>query len=370
VKARATGAGRVLLTVSGTLEPDLPGRIERGERPRPDYVAMAGAMDAEILDVTEARRRAGRFSRLLERAGGAALLLAWVCFRERKRYDAVFTDGEQVGLPLAALCRLTARRPFAHVMIVHILSVPKKTRLYRALRLGRFIDTMVVYSSAQRRFVADELGFPIERVLLTPFTVDTAFFCADRVEARPGPRLTLSSAGLEFRDYPTLMEAVRGLDARVVIAAASPWSTRPDSTHGAAVPPNVEVCRLGFVDLRQLYADSGFVVMPLHDVDFQAGVTTILEAMAMEKAVVCSRTRGQTDIVVDGLNGLYVEPADPAALRRAIDALLADPARTERLGKAGRDLVVRECDVSVYAVRLAEAVRQAAARHAPQVTAR
>jgi len=362
------GTPRVLLTVSGTVEADLAGPIERGERPRPDYVAMAEAMSADILDVAVARQRAGRIGPLLERVGGAGLLLAWVCFRDRNRYGAVFTDGEQVGLPLAALCRLTARRPFAHVMIVHILSVPKKRRLYHALRLGRFIDTMVVYSSAQRRFVVDELGFPIDRVVLTPFTVDTAFFSADRVTPRRGPRPILSSAGLEFRDYPTLMEAVRDLDARVVIAAASPWSTRPDSTEGAAVPPNVEICRLGFVDLRQLYADSDFVVMPLHDVEFQAGVTTILEAMAMGKAVVCSRSRGQTDIVVDGVNGAYVEPGDPRDLRRAIDELLAEPARRERLGRGGRDLVERECDVDVYADRLAGAVRQAVARYARRVT--
>ena len=354
---------RVLLTVSGIVEPDVAERIAGDQRPIPDYVAMADAMDTDILDVAEARRRAGRVGRVLERLGGRAALLAWVCFRERSAYDAVFTDGEQVGLPLALLCRLTARRPFAHVMIVHILSVPKKHRLYRTFRLGRYVDTMVVYSTAQRHFVRDELGFPGERILLTPFTVDTAFFKPGRVGSKAGPRPVISSAGLEFRDYPTLMRAVCGVDARVVIAAASPWSTRPDSTVGADVPDNVEICRLGFVDLRQLYADSDLVVMPLYDTDFQAGVTTILEAMAMGKAIVCSRTRGQTDIVVDGVNGVYVEPGDPSELRTALERLLNEPERARRLGEAGRDLVVRECDVKVYADRLAVAVDRAVARH-------
>ena len=50
--------------------------------------------------------------RLPARAAGSAgswlgsaasnLRLAWACFRRRARYDVVFTDGEQVGLPLAA----------------------------------------------------------------------------------------------------------------------------------------------------------------------------------------------------------------------------------------------------------------------------
>ena len=47
---------------------------------------------------------------------------------------------------------------------------------------------MVVYSSAQQRFIADELGFPADRVVLTPFMVDTEFFATDRVEARAPAR--------------------------------------------------------------------------------------------------------------------------------------------------------------------------------------
>ena len=97
--------------------------------------------------------------------------------------------------------------------------------------------------------------------------------------------------------------------------------------------------QLGFVDLRQLYADARFVVMPLHDVEFQAGVTTILEAMAMGKAVVCSRTRGQTDVIIDGATGVYVPPGDAAALRAAIRGLLDDPDRADEIGARGRRYV-------------------------------
>jgi glycosyltransferase involved in cell wall biosynthesis len=352
----------VLLTVSGVADACARADAAAGVRPARDYVELADAMGADVLDVEEARRRAGRAGRLLERVGGAPALLAWVCFRQRRRYDAVFTDGEQVGLPLALLCRLTARRPFAHVMIVHILSVPKKAWLYRLFRLGRYVDTMVVYSTRQAHFVHDELRFPSERVVLTPFMVDTRFFDPARVTPA-GARPLICTAGLEFRDYPTLIDAVRDLPVRVVIAAASPWSKRDDSTEGADLPPNVEVARFNLFDLRQLYADATFVVMPLHDVDFQAGVTTILEAMAMGKTVICTRTRGQTDVVVDGETGMYVPPGDATALRAAIEALLADPARAERMGIAGRAYAEREADVRVYAARLAAATTQAAARH-------
>ena len=358
--AGRTATRRVLLTVSGSIDPDVDDQVRRGVRPRPDYVVLADAIGADLLDVEQARRRSGRLGRLVERIGGRHALLAWVCFRERKRYDAVLTDGEQVGLPLALLCRLTLGKLPAHVMIVHILSVRKKVLLYRLFRLGSLVDTMLVYSSWQQRFIHERLGFPAERVLFTPFMVDTQFFSPERTEAKADR--AISTAGLECRDYPTLIEAARGLDATVVIAAASHWSKRADTTQGVDQPANVEVRSLGYVDLRQMYADSAFVVMPLYDVEFQAGVTTILEAMAMAKPVVCSRTKGQTDVVIDGETGVYVLPGDPAALRAAIDALLDDPERVRTMGAAARQYAEREGELDVYAARLAAVVTDAIAR--------
>jgi glycosyltransferase involved in cell wall biosynthesis len=346
---------RVLITVSGVIESDLAERVERGERPRVDYLELARGMDADLLDVAEARRRSGLVGRLIERVTGRTALLAWACFRAQRRYGVILTDGEQVGLPFALLSHLTRRRTCAHVMIGHILSVRKKALPFRVLRLGRNIDTILVYSSWQQRFVVERLGVAADRVVLTPFMVDTKFFVPESPSS--ADEAMICSAGLELRDYDTLTEAVRGIDARVVLAAASPWSKRPDPTQGRSLPANVEVCRLDLFALRRLYGDARFVVVPLFDTPFQAGVTTILEAMAMGKAVVCSRTKGQTDVVVDGVNGVYVEPGDVDGLRAAIVDLLSDQARAEALGRAARAYAVEQADIDVYVDRITSVVR-------------
>src|SRR5215218_2459805 len=198
---------------------------------------MAETMGADLLDVDAALARSGRLGWLIHRVGGRFMLLAWTCFRQLGRYDAIVSDGEQVGLPLALLARLRRPTRTAHVMIVHIISVPKKRWLYRLFGLGRRIDAMIVYSSWQQRFIRERLGFPAVRVVLSPYTVDTAFF-APRQPAEPsGARPVVATAGLERRDYPTLIEAARGLGARVIIAAASPWYKRADTTEGADLPP-------------------------------------------------------------------------------------------------------------------------------------
>ncbi len=346
--------GRVLLTVSGAIPPDLDREVSTGHRPRADYRVLEEVLGSDVVDLDTARRATGRLGGLIVRVGGVGLLLAWYAFRRRKQYDVVLTDGEQVGIPLAMLTRLFGRGGMRHAMIVHIVSVPKKARLIRAARLAGQIDRYIVYCSRQARFIREEFGVATGRVVLSTFMVDTEFFAPESAAAER--RRLICSAGLERRDYPTLMEAVDGLDVEVVIAAASPWSKQHDSSAGRPLPGNVVVRRLDLFELRELYASSAFVVMPLVEVDFQAGITTILEAMSMELPVICTETSGQTDTIIDGETGIYVPPGHPVAMREAIESLLADQAECERLGRSARRWVTAHADIDVYARFVADVV--------------
>ena len=81
-----------------------------------------------------------------------------------------------------------------------------------------------------------------------------------------------------------------------MIAAGSRWSRHESNADDGPLPSNVEVNSLDYAALRDLYAASRFVVVPLVNVDNQAGITTILEAMAMgtpksrgHEAAACAR---------------------------------------------------------------------------------
>jgi glycosyltransferase involved in cell wall biosynthesis len=372
---------KVLLVISATLA-----KVSQSG-PRKDFVVLADRLGADVIDYESVEQ--SRSARLIKRVLGVAAAQAWLAFGRRNEADAILTDGEHIGIPLALMLKLTgARTP--HVTIGHRITADKKRPFFRWLRVHSYISRIALHARTQFELGTRELGIEPAKLALVPYQVDTEFW---RPRDEPEERM-ICSAGLEFRDYPTLMSAVDGLDAQVVIGAASHWSKRRNTAEEVGQPSNVTVDSFDYHALRSLYARSAIVVVPLDDTDFQAGVTTILEAMSMGKPVVVTHSAGQTDVVEDrrtvtrGANprtrpasllravaaqagvtleptGFYVPPSDPQALRRAIAYLLEHPEERARLGAAGRRTVEQLTTVDQYATRLCELV-DAAIAEAPK----
>ena len=266
--------------------------------------------------------------------------LALEVHRRRDEYDVIVTWSERVTLSLMAIQALT-RTGKPHVPLMYWFSRPSVRAPMRAF--GRSLHAIVTWASVQRRYAIDELGVPAAKIHMVKHFVDTLFWSPRRgVDAGDG----ICAAGAEMRDYPTLIEALRGTDLRCHIATDHVrvdrygFARRVSAAQFARTSGlNVTVGRKAAPELRDLYARSRFVVVPLQRSDTDNGITVILEAMAMGKTVVCSRTEGQVDVIEDGVTGVFVPQGDPRALRETMRALLADPARCERIGRAARAYV-------------------------------
>jgi starch synthase len=85
-----------------------------------------------------------------------------------------------------------------------------------------------------------------------------------------------------------------------------------------------------------------------------------LEAMACETAVVASAVGGIPEVVEDGVTGILVryDENDPRGFERdlaaGINELIADPAKAEAMGKAGRERAVSEFGWDAVATRTAQ----------------
>jgi len=279
----------------------------------------------------------------------------------RDEYDAIVTWGERLSLALTIVQQFArSRKP--HIAMMGQFAKPN---IQIPLRLcGGSLHGVVTWTSIQRRYLIERLGFPSERVYLVRHFVDQLFY-----SPRIAEEDTICGVGAEMRDYPTLIEAMRGTDLRCHIAADHvriPHRIRlladrrvPADEFSIPVDAKITIGRKTLPELRDLYARSRFVVVPLLPSESDNGVTVILEAMAMGKPVVCSRTHGQVDVIRDGVTGVYVPVADPVALREAMLSLWKEPQRARAMGARARAYVEQRHTLDQFALNVRAAAEAA-----------
>jgi glycosyltransferase involved in cell wall biosynthesis len=362
-----------------------------GTRPRKDYVEVARALDADVVDTSYMAEQASPAGRMLANRAGILVGELYEAYVARNRFEHICVWADRAGLPLALMYKLTRSRSDLTMVSVY-LSNGKKALFLRDLGVQSHLGAIVNPSSVQTEIAAHRLKVPPGKLHHVMPPVDERFW-----RPRSAPiEDQICSVGWESRDYGTLVRAVSGLPVQVQIAIGiqdfsssametdGPGHSQPrrfESISGKftqplyrkwraqvlleGVPPNVSIHnQLSQQALRDLYARSRFVVVTLHEADFDAGVTTLCEAMAMGKAVIVTRTRGQVDVVREGLSGLYVPPGDARALRQAIEHLLGHPEEAARMGRAGRELVEANHTLDHYVGRVARIVRDSGKPHA------
>jgi glycosyltransferase involved in cell wall biosynthesis len=140
-----------------------------------------------------------------------------------------------------------------------------------------------------------------------------------------------------------LLARLQAEAARLAIADRITW-------HGA----------LAAEDVAQAYRAADLFVLASRiapDGDRDGLPNVLLEAGAMELAVVASRVAAVPELIEDGVNGLLVPPDDPAALANALATLIVDPAARLRLGQAARVRVLDHFAMTPGIDRLAARLR-------------
>jgi glycosyltransferase involved in cell wall biosynthesis len=336
-----------------------------GDQRRTDFDELAGALRADVVDWDTVDR--GLAWRWLKGRFGFGRVAALFVFFARKKYDVIWCFTEVEGLTLSLLFKIFRVRRIVFIIGVETLS-PKCLFLLKWLRVWTHFTAILPTSSYQAGEVRRRTAIPAGKVIILPYQVDCEYFDG---RTRPGGRPYVVAAGVESRDYATLIEAVRGLDVGLEIAAASHWAGRKIDSFEPGLPPNVRFGSYNYAGLRDLYAGAALAVVPLHASVYQHGITALQEAMAMGLPVIVTRTQGQGDVVIDrrrglrdgsGLatdgggfawlfaperaelrrsNGFYVGVGDVDGLRRTIAFLLGDPELARAVGAQGQ-LYARE----------------------------
>ncbi len=213
--------------------------------------------------------------------------------------------------------------------------------------VARLVDRVIAVSEAARDFLVTGKGYPARKIVVIPNGRDLAAFTpgahretvrkelgvggetpvvavVGRLDAQKGHTHLLRAWPAVRAEFP---------DARLVLVGDG---VLRDVLAGEARALGVAdaVTFTGFrADVPRLLDAADVVALPSL---YEGMPLTVIEASAMARPIVATRVDGTPEVVVDGETGCLVPPADPAALARAISALLGDPARARALGEAAR----------------------------------
>lgn len=324
--------------------------------PRHLMSALRDALAAEVHE--PGHTPVGALDRLRGKVPGVGTPDTWAMTRELAGRlgpdDLVFTIAEDTGFPLAVQSQAGARGPRLCVFVHH----PERLRvryMFRRYRLVRRVDRFITNTEYKAAYLRDRLGVPADRVYCIDEQTDTRFFTPGA--QTPGKaRPVIGSGGLESRDYVTLAAATGDMDVDVRVCAVSPNATKLADTFPETLPDNMKVDHYDWQALRQLYRDADVVVVSLKEHSYQAGLTTLFEAMACNRPVVMTRTAGLVDAFAE--KGLLtpVPPRDPVAMRAAIDSLLNDPNAARAQAERGYDAVLQNHNSERYLADLIDQI--------------
>jgi glycosyltransferase involved in cell wall biosynthesis len=170
-----------------------------------------------------------------------------------------------------------------------------------------------------------------ERAVFAHLPADGDFQAARRDAIEHGAVFTGGGAD---RDFGSVIEAVRGTGIALEIVTFSAATLG----YEGELPEECSVhWRMPLPDFLRRMAGARLVVVPLRDPGSPHGQTTVVQALALGKAVVATRSPSVVDYVEDGREGLLVGAGDVEGLRAAILRLAGDDALRAACERAAAD---------------------------------
>lgn len=304
-----------------------------------------------------ARAMASAVNRMLRLTGGYGgdFASAFASLRTANEADVVFATTDSVGIPLILLKRAGLLRPplvYAAIGLPDRL-VELRSRPMRRLYAGAFrrAGTIVAYAESEAEWLRTWLAPGAPAILFLPFGVDVEGFSPD---SRRSEDLDVVSVGADpLRDFGLLsVVAARHPELRFRIVA-----TKDRARSLGTLPANVTVeTNLSLEQVRDSLAAARVVALPVRRNSYTGATTVLLQAMAMAKPVVVSRTEAIAEgyRLEDGVNCRLVEPGDPDAFDRAVLETLADEEAAASLGIRARETVERSFSWERYTEALWE----------------
>jgi glycosyltransferase involved in cell wall biosynthesis len=258
-------------------------------------------------------------------------LWAWRLFRLSKKYDVILTGSDGGGLLFGIAQRILRQKRIPHIYLDFYINL-EGGKLKRALI--RFLSRLAVQGAScalvQRTCEVESysraFGLRSSMFRFVPYHSTTFDF---ELDVRDDGYIF--AGGDAARDYPLLIEAVRNLPYRVIIAALQ----RGHFT-SISIPKNVEIVSVPGSEFLNLMAHARLLVLPLKwRPQHVGGQQTYLNAMTMGKPIIVTDLNAN-DYITSGVTGILTPAGDVRALKDSITMVMEDRDFAYSLGREAK----------------------------------
>ncbi len=238
------------------------------------------------------------------------------------------------------------------------------------LHFLRKSDAFYQVLSIRSRSYLTSQGFRASQIVYIPGSVDTAKFhpsperrpdparperdiiCVARLYYAKGVDVLLHAWARMMRE-PAEWRAY--LKPRLRVAGEGPYRAQMERIVAElGIQDSVEFLGLR-TDVVDLLQQSWSLVMPSR---WEGMSNALLEGMACGLPCVATCVSGSEDAISDGVNGLLVEPEQPAEMAQALRRIIEDTDLAQRLGREARTTVVRDYQLATIVEQCLELYRR------------
>jgi glycosyltransferase involved in cell wall biosynthesis len=302
------------------------------------------------------------------------------------RPDVVFVESQPLSLGVIAIL-MRYLRGVPYIYNVPDLQVDaaqqlgfirNKTILRVALKLENlFLSQAWKISTVTHGFIEhfQSRGFPPTQITFLPNGADTEF-----LKPQPRSQELINRWGIQSRKvflYVGTLAYYHGLDTLIEAATLlrnrtdivflmigdGPERARLQQMSEDRALTNVIFGQSSYEERDQLYSIAYASVATLRRIEVAKSMrpAKVFPSLSCEVPVVYAGEGEAAELLEANRCGVVVQPEDPVFLAQAIESLAADPARRNKMGRAGRVLVEREYSWSTIVDRWLEEIELPAA---------
>ncbi len=246
-----------------------------------------------------------------------------------KKYDLILSHGMQSGILLCLLRTIFRIRHPKHIIfdIGGFNSAAESGRMLKLMQFaGRSIDGIIYHTGKQTEYYREYYPWLLDKSRFIRFGTDTGFFQNEDAMQNTAGTSYILCVGYGKRDWDTLIKAYSRLstDIRLRLIGNDRIKTASDRIESL---PGIPVR-----DLIKQIKDALFCVLPLKYMNYSFGQMTLLQQMALKKAVITARVPSMTDYVRENTDALLYEPNNDRELAEKMEYLIHNREERERIG--------------------------------------